>query len=157
LHLLPEIVVPCRISNDFEVEDEGRRGKKDVDLSCCEMTASRFAAIRPAGECRATLLLSSAHPFLQPLPLIFPSRMIRREPTMIPLGELDVQEVKDAVNKKKRSKSQEDEDLGEPGTSISSSNFGAPAASSSSNAQTQLRIIELNRRREAREERLGMR
>ena len=78
---------------------------------------------------------------------------------MIHLSELDVLEVKDHVKRQKRGGSQEEEEgLGEMDTSMNQSDPhpSAPVASGS-NAQLQLGIMDLNRRREVREERLGMR
>jgi hypothetical protein len=76
--------------------------------------------------------------------------MIRREPTMVPLGELDVQDVKDFVHKQRRererdaSAAQREEEMTIGGylTGAAGAGLGGDAAAA---------------RKDAREERLGMR
>ena len=70
---------------------------------------------------------------------------------MMPLGELDVQDVKEHLKKQKQS---EQEDYGEGNDFVL-----GPGASSSSHVNTQLQmgIADMNKRRETREDRLGLR
>lgn len=81
---------------------------------------------------------------------------------MIPLGDLDVQDVKKHLKIQKRSVSEtveEDIEFHETTDNQSNSNPGAEGAEGAeiANVQLQLGIAEMNRRREEREERLGMR